>query len=207
MSENKEKTILVEGQKKNLIKLNLGSGNHKPIGYINLDISSEFRPDIVCNFELGLPLKDNSIDEIIAYNIIEHLPNIIFIMNELWRVLKQGGLLEICVPHEFSVFAHADPTHKKIFNEESFKYFCSNAKHYWIHQSYGIKCNFYLISQKVKINRYDGYILVKMCAIKNESEKNMDLPLFKNPTIIEGIKLFLSTRYNQGKTNILLRKK
>ena len=160
-----------------MVKLNLGSGDSRYEGFLNVDISREFQPDIICDLGYGLPFLDNTIDEIRADNIIEHLSDTIFIMNDIWRVLKHDATVNIHVPHEASSMACADPTHKKIFNEESF-YFCSNGEHYWIHKSYGIYCNFHMLSQKISRHRRYGSVKVKLRAIKTPiSEKDNLTPM------------------------------
>ena len=149
-----------------MTRLNLGSGDSRYEGFLNVDVSDEFSPDIICALEYGLPFRNDSIDEIIASHVIEHLPDTIFIMNEIWRVCKHNAIVNIIVPHQASTMAFADPTHKRVFNEESFKYFCSNGGHYWIHKSYGIKCNFELVKQRTSRNRRFGYVEVKLRALK-----------------------------------------
>lgn len=149
------------------IKLNLGGGREKLEGFINIDISTQFTPDILHDLEKGIPFGDSSVDMIRAHHFLEHIPDTIAIMNEIWRVCKDGAMVEITVPHQDSLMAFADPTHKRIFNEESFGYFCSNGEHYWIHESYGILCDFTLIDQTVKIHRRYGEITVKLRANKH----------------------------------------
>jgi len=148
------------------MKLNLGCGNEKIAGFTGIDISPVFKPDVVHDLIKGIPYQDSSVDEIRANHCIEHLSDTIFIMNEIWRVCKNGAIVNIIVPHQSSRMAFADPTHKRIFNEESFKYFCSNGEHYWIHKAYGIKCNFKLLGQQVSEDKRHGYVSVKLQAIK-----------------------------------------
>jgi predicted SAM-dependent methyltransferase len=156
-----------------MVKFNLGCGYSKYEGFINIDISDVSSPDIICDLEKGLPFKDDCADEIVANHVIEHLTDTIFIMNEIWRVCKHTGIVNIEVPHQASKMAFADPTHKRVFNEESFKYFCSKGEHYWIHKSYGIYCNFELVGQKINTHKRYGYVRVKLRAIKTSiSEKD-----------------------------------
>jgi len=149
------------------MKLNLGGGDKKYSGFLNVDISPEYEPDVLCDLRKGIPIPDNSVEEIIASHIIEHLPDTKDIMNEIWRVCKNNAIISIIVPHERSLMAHADPTHKRVFNEESFKYFCLNGEHYWIHKSYGIKCKFILLDQEVCTERRFGYLKVTLKTVKN----------------------------------------
>jgi len=91
-----------------MTKLNLGSGNSRYDGFLNLDISEEFSPDIVCDLSQGIPLKDNSVDEINANHIIGHLSDTIFVMNETYRVCKHDAIVNIEVPHQNSKMAFAE---------------------------------------------------------------------------------------------------
>jgi len=148
------------------LNLNLGCGNKKLAGYCNIDISPKSKADVVYDLSKSIPFPQSSVDKILCAHFIEHLEDTIHIMNEIWRVCKDGAIVEIIVPHQSSRMAFADPTHKRIFNEESFGYFCSNGEHYWIHEIYGIKCNFNLESQKVKKDKRYGDMRVTLKAIK-----------------------------------------
>ena len=151
-----------------MAKLNLGSGNTHYDGFINIDIAPKYNPNIVHDLEKGIPFQDNEVDEIKAIHFLEHVSDTIFMMNEIWRVCRNGAMVTIEVPHQDSVMAFADPTHKHVFNEESFKYFCSNGEHYWIHESYGIECNFILEDQFINRDRRRGIVRVKLRAIKEK---------------------------------------
>ena len=105
------------------MKLNIGSGYKRIDGFTNVDCVQTGVTDVVIDIEKEkLPYEDNSVDEIYCYETLEHLSDIIFPMNEMWRVLKTGGILKGKVPGTWSG-AVADPTHKRIFVPESFDYF------------------------------------------------------------------------------------
>ncbi|MBU0650256.1 methyltransferase domain-containing protein [Patescibacteria group bacterium] len=107
------------------LKLNVGCGIHKKEGYTRIDKEASVQPDYVLNIEKQrLPFEDNSVDEILAENILEHLRNIDFFMEEAWRVLKPNGLLEIIVPHYHHHQAYSDPDHIRYFTEHTFSYWC-----------------------------------------------------------------------------------
>lgn len=112
------------------MKLNIGSGFTRIKDFINIDYvqciddKGKKYTDIICNIEKEpLPFKDNSVDEIACYEVLEHLENLIFAMNEMWRVLKPEGFLKGKAPKEGGRGAIADPTHKRIFITDTFDYF------------------------------------------------------------------------------------
>ena len=70
------------------MKLNIGCGKNKLKGFINLDISPNVAPDIVRDIERGLPFGDNTFDEAVSSHTLEHIRDLIFVMNEIWRVCK-----------------------------------------------------------------------------------------------------------------------
>jgi predicted SAM-dependent methyltransferase len=101
------------------MKLNLGCGTDIRKDYVNIDNCSELKPDIVCN--LGhekLPFKNNSVDYIYANHFFEHLDSneTMFLLDELYRVCRDGALIEVISPHQMSpVASHVD--HKQSISE------------------------------------------------------------------------------------------
>jgi hypothetical protein len=98
------------------MKLNLGCGQNKLPGYVNVDKFDTFTPDRVFDLEVfPWPFDDDSADEIVMRHVLEHLGaqvEVFFgIMKELYRVLTPGGLLDIKVPHPRSEGYLGDPTH------------------------------------------------------------------------------------------------
>ncbi len=92
-----------------MLRLNLGCSDRHLPGYINVDV---FPPaDLITDLNGAWPWDDNSVDEIVAHDIIEHLTHKIFTMNQLWRVLKPGGVVRIKVPTTDGPGAFQDPGH------------------------------------------------------------------------------------------------
>jgi len=115
--------------------LNLGAGKfgyHESSNgeeWVNLDIDKNFKADIYHDLNiLPLPFKDEEFDKVIAYSILEHIFNYIPLMEELHRILKQGCLIEIMVPHYNFVESVADPTHVRLFSYMTFFYFTKDLK-------------------------------------------------------------------------------
>ena len=99
-------------------KVNIGCGPYKEGGYINIDINPIHNPDIVRDVTRGLPFDSDSVSEIRAYHFLEHLDNhdTIFVIKECYRVLIDGGMLDIVVPLGNS----GELDHKMQFTETSF---------------------------------------------------------------------------------------
>lgn len=135
------------------MKLNLGCGMRYTQGYVNIDISEKVKADLILDLEDGkLPYKDNSVDEIQAKHLLEHIRNLIPLMNECYRVLARKGMFHIVVPQGEGIWA--DPTHVRGFSELSCRYFCG----YGYPELCGITCKFRFISQNY-INNEDGGVL------------------------------------------------
>lgn len=88
------------------MKINLGCGKDYREGYINIDYvpfgsdGSDIKVDLFHNIKSGLPFEDNIIEEIICHEFLEHQSRFdsLFTMQECYRVLKSGGLLDVTVP-------------------------------------------------------------------------------------------------------------
>ncbi len=108
------------------LRLNLGSGYTPKSDYVNIDNRAEVNPDLVCNVLMGLPYDDNSVDEIRAFDFLEHIPigQTLQVIEEIYRVLKPGGLFESFTPDaEHGQGAFQDPTHVSFWVENSWLYF------------------------------------------------------------------------------------
>ena len=121
-------------------KLNLGCGHKKRDGFINADIRKDIEADLIFDAVDGLPVKDNSLNEIMAFDFLEHLPlgKTIFLIEEVWRALKSGGKFEHFTPSTEGNGAFQDPTHLSFWNLNSWLYFSETQ----INKEYGIKARF-----------------------------------------------------------------
>lgn len=106
------------------MKLHLGCGNDRRSGYINLDSSREVNPDKVWNLEkTPLSFKDDSVDEILANHILEHIINFIPLMNDIHRICRKNAIIKIRTPFYSAWGQYNDPTHVRFFTPFTFNYF------------------------------------------------------------------------------------
>lgn len=109
------------------LKLDLGCGSRK-VSEIHIGIDKAYVPgvDIILDLEKGkLPFENNSVDEVVASHILEHISNYIPLMEEIWRIIKPGANLFVRVPHYLHEGAYTDPTHVRRFTRKSFHFFDS----------------------------------------------------------------------------------
>lgn len=107
--------------------LDLGCGKNKIKESIGIDISEYSDADIIHDLnKFPYPFNDNEFDFINADNVLEHLVDIVKVMEELHRITKNGSIIKIIVPFFRSDYSFIDPTHKHFFTYRSFDYFDPN---------------------------------------------------------------------------------
>ncbi len=126
------------------IKLNLGCCDNHLVGFCNVDRMPP--ADVIADLELRWPWDDGEVDEIVAHDIFEHLPDKIHTMNEAHRVLKSGGRVSIRVPTTDGRGAFQDPTHRSFWTPHDLLYYVSGcpererfARHYGISACFAIE--------------------------------------------------------------------
>lgn len=103
------------------LKLNLGASDRRFDGFLSVDIVPP--ADVLADLSKPWPWPDSSVEEILAYDVIEHLPDKRLTLNEIWRVLQPGGIARIQVPDcSEGDGADCDPTHVSRWNRSSFEY-------------------------------------------------------------------------------------
>lgn len=116
--------------------LNLGCGNDyrrstDQVDWVNVD-----QGNCVADFRFDLEdipswhiLGDNQFDRVEAIQVFEHIhkESLPFVVREVYRVLKHGGILYVAVPHGFSDNFITDPTHQTPFSTRTFDYFIDDA--------------------------------------------------------------------------------
>lgn len=84
--------------------------------YVNLDLST--KPDIFADVE-RVPLREQSVDCIVCTEVLEHLPRPERCVDEIHRLLRDGGLALASMPFLYPV--HADPYDYQRFTEDGLR--------------------------------------------------------------------------------------
>lgn len=105
--------------------LDLGAGRSQRVpGAIRLDRSREAKPDVVADVDRGaLPFRSGCFASVGAFDVLEHVNNLVRVVEEVHRVLRTGGVLFITTPHFSSANAYTDPTHQRALGVRSFDFF------------------------------------------------------------------------------------
>jgi SAM-dependent methyltransferase len=104
--------------------LDVGCGQNKFAGAIGIDSNPRSHADVI--HDLGAfpyPFASDQFDEVICRHVIEHVPDVLGLINELHRITKSGGRLKIVTPHYSNPDWATDPTHRNHFNSYSFTCF------------------------------------------------------------------------------------
>ena len=104
--------------------LDVGCGTNKYEGAIGLDNNSRTAADIIHDLgEFPYPLKDNEFDMAISRHVVEHVPDVIGFVEELYRIVRPGGTIKLVAPHYTNPDWANDPTHRNHLNSYSFNSF------------------------------------------------------------------------------------
>ncbi len=74
---------------------------------------------VVGNLEDPLPFADSSVDLVYASHSLEHVHELIPLMEEIWRICRPGAQVVIIAPYGHQGLNLANPYHFQIFNEHT----------------------------------------------------------------------------------------
>lgn len=151
------------------MRLNLGCSDRLLDGFLNVDISPGLGIT-VADLRQPWPWPDDSAELVQAYDIIEHLPDKIHTMNELYRVLAPGATAQIIVPTTDGPGAFQDPTHVSFWHRRSFLYFeHGNPYRERFAASYGITARFRVLWERVDVTMDGPKLSIVLEPVKSHS--------------------------------------
>jgi SAM-dependent methyltransferase len=104
--------------------LNLGCGRKRLGDALNLDMRDSTAADVIHDLNsIPWPLPDSQFETVIMRDSLEHLTDIVAVMEEIHRVCVNSATVHIATPHFSSSNSFTDPTHVHHFGYFSFDYF------------------------------------------------------------------------------------
>jgi SAM-dependent methyltransferase len=112
------------------LRLNVGAGLTE-WGDVRLDVSPTDTVTLLGDMH-ALPVASGTVSEPLMDNVLEHTADVTGVLREVHRVLRPGGVAYVYVPYYTAHGAHADPTHRSYFTEDTFEYYTSGSdyEHY-----------------------------------------------------------------------------
>lgn len=179
------------------MKVNLGSGHKRFEGFVNVDCDPSTNPDFLVDIETNtLPFEDDTVEEIKAHHIFEHIgPNFFKFLQEIYRVCKNNAIIDVIVPHHRHDFFVGDPSHVRPITIEMMQRF---SKKYNDTQTdpgttlfaYYYNVDFEILSHQYRIEPY----FEQMCVGKSDEEINYMARLYNN--VIQEIHFKMVVRKN-----------
>jgi SAM-dependent methyltransferase len=137
--------------------LDVGCGKYKLPGSVGLDIVPLEGVDVVHDLNtFPYPFDDDSFDRIRLSHVIEHIQSITKTMEELHRILRPGGELEITTPHHTDASSWQDPTHVWHLNSRSFDFFQEDHR-----TGYYSKARFKIESSEIQLLKFYKWLGVE----------------------------------------------
>lgn len=148
--------------------LDFGCGTAKVKNAIGVDKFLLPGVDVVADLDVyPYPFADNVFDKVYMNDIIEHLPDTIKTMEEIYRICKPNAKVYIRTINWNSHYNAMDPTHVRTFHERSFDFFghypgrdyYSKARFDVVSVKYGYNENAKKLFRSEKLMKYLSYFL------------------------------------------------
>jgi predicted SAM-dependent methyltransferase len=144
------------------IRLNLGCGSIILPDYVNVDIAPVPGADVVHDLDVRpWPWEADTVEQIVAKDVFEHVESAVIFMAECHRVLVPGGLLHLRTPHYKSRDAFTDPTHRRFPTEHTFDYWIQGTVLHGLHNAAYGGVSFRLAGYRLELGSMD-FVLEKL---------------------------------------------
>src|SRR5919106_1420091 len=130
--------------------LDLGCGRNKFPGAVGVDYAGNSVADVQHDLDVyPYPLEASSFEVILLRNVIEHVRNVVGLMEEVHRVGRPSADVVITTPHFSSLYSYQDPTHLRHLALDSMDYFTADTKH----SNFYSDCRFRIVAKGLDFGR------------------------------------------------------
>ncbi len=124
------KTADIERICKGRKALDLGCGRDKIAGAVGVDFAGNANADVRHDLDVyPYPFAQGSFEVVVLRNVVEHVRNVVGLMEEIHRIGGAGADVLITTPHFSSVYSYQDPTHLRHLALDSMDYFTAKTGH------------------------------------------------------------------------------
>ena len=110
--------------------VDLGCGQNKFPNSVGVDYAGNAHADVQHDLDIyPYPLAESSCDVVLLRNVIEHVRNVVGLMEEVHRIGRPNGEVIITTPHFSSLYSYQDPTHVRHLAYDSLEYFTEGTRH------------------------------------------------------------------------------
>jgi SAM-dependent methyltransferase len=111
-----------------MVRIDLGCGTNKQLGFIGVDRYPLPGVDVIANLDEPLPFPTDSVDLVFASHSLEHVKSLLATMKEIYRICKHGAQLSVLAPYSEQKLNIANPYHTWRFNEHAPRFWTSYSK-------------------------------------------------------------------------------
>ena len=110
--------------------VDLGCGRNKIADAVGVDFAGNVDADVRHDLDAyPYPFADNTFEVIVLRNVVEHVVNVVGLMEEVHRIGRAEADVLITTPHFSSLYSYQDPTHRRHLALESMDYFTEDTTH------------------------------------------------------------------------------
>ncbi|WP_426448079.1 hypothetical protein ACP26L_27125 [Paenibacillus sp. S-38] len=108
------------------MKLDLGCGESKHPGFLGIDKRPLEGVDLVCDFDQGFPLPENSVEFVIASRSLAYSRDLPALLSEIYRVCIHKAVVCMLVPYAHHFRHRSNPYLRQLFDESSPRYWTNS---------------------------------------------------------------------------------
>ncbi|HKV40709.1 MAG TPA: methyltransferase domain-containing protein, partial [Blastocatellia bacterium] len=102
--------------------LHIGRGSAKIAGAIAMDANPRADAGVIHDYDdLPYPFADNQFNEVLAFELIEHVRDPMAVMAELHRITRPRGVVKVVTPHWTNPDCASDLTYRNHISSYSFR--------------------------------------------------------------------------------------